>query len=145
MRIFASEASSVTNCANLRFLVYIFIYLYIIMYVAVRPFWSRTGPPATRKRRTGRLRFKGQYKEERLCPSCNVIEDEQHFLIDCSIYNGNERRSMMDICTALKRSFPHYSSKEKFIFILSTKNTQLLWNLGQFVYTNFMKRLHNHQ
>ena len=37
----ASEASSVTNCANLRFLVYIFIY----MYVAVRPFWSRTGPP----------------------------------------------------------------------------------------------------
>ena len=27
--IIASEASSVTNCANLRFLVYIFIYLYI--------------------------------------------------------------------------------------------------------------------
>ena len=35
--LFASEASSVTNCANLRFLVY--------MYVAVRPIWSRTGPP----------------------------------------------------------------------------------------------------
>ena len=28
---FASEASAVTNCANLRFLVYIFIYLYICM------------------------------------------------------------------------------------------------------------------
>ena len=27
----ASEASAVTNCANLRFLVYIFIYLYICM------------------------------------------------------------------------------------------------------------------
>ena len=27
--VVASEASSVTNCANLRFLVYIFIYLYI--------------------------------------------------------------------------------------------------------------------
>ena len=94
---------------------------------------------------TGRYTLPPTPLEERLCPSCNVIEDEQHFLIDCSIYNGNERRSMMDICTALNRSFPHYSSKEKFIFILSTKNTQLLWNLGQFVYTNFMKRLHNHQ
>ena len=94
---------------------------------------------------TGRYTLPPRPLEECLCPSCNVIEDEQHFLIDCSIYNGNERRSMMDICTALNRSFPHYSSKEKFIFILSTKNTQLLWNLGQFVYTNFMKRLHNHQ
>ena len=53
--VFASEASSVTNCANLRFLVYIFIYLYICMspYVLFGP--------ARRKRRTGRLRFKGQY------------------------------------------------------------------------------------
>ena len=33
--IIASEASSVTNCANLRFLVYIFIYLYIYIFVTV--------------------------------------------------------------------------------------------------------------
>ena len=31
--IIASEASSVTNCANLRFLVYIFIYLYIYIFI----------------------------------------------------------------------------------------------------------------
>ena len=38
----ASEASSVTNCANLRFLVYIFIYLYIYMspYVLFGPAWA---------------------------------------------------------------------------------------------------------
>ena len=29
--IIASEASSVTNCANLRFLVYIYIYIFIYM------------------------------------------------------------------------------------------------------------------
>ena len=56
---------------------------------------------------TGRYTLPPTPLEERLCPSCNVIEDEQHFLIDCSIYNGNERRSMMDSCTALNRSFPH--------------------------------------
>ena len=33
----ASEASSVTNCANLRFLVYIFIYIYMSPYVLFGP------------------------------------------------------------------------------------------------------------
>ena len=40
--IIASEASSVTNCANLRFLVYnyiyIFIYIYIYLYIYMSPY-----------------------------------------------------------------------------------------------------------
>ena len=51
--IIASEASSVTNCANLRFLVYIFIYLYIYIYVCRRTsFLVPNGPPVTRNAQT---------------------------------------------------------------------------------------------
>ena len=85
--IIASEASSVTNCANLRFLVYIFIgerrephtyrtaaknlrhiYIYIYIYICFLYIYvtsvSRAlavNARATRKRRTDRLRFNGQY------------------------------------------------------------------------------------
>ena len=51
--LIASEASSVTNCANLRFLVYIFIYLYIYIYVAVRPIWPRVGPRNAQRANVG--------------------------------------------------------------------------------------------
>ena len=62
--------------------------------------------------------FKLEIKE-RLCPLCQTVEDEIHFLIDCETYE-KPRKAILERCTELKPQFGHYTSKEKFIFIMTS-------------------------
>ena len=78
---------------------------------------------------------------ERLCATCGVIEDETHFLISCKFHQCKERVDMLNFASSLKNSFQHLSQLDKCVFILSSKNSQLMSFVAQFVYVNFMKRL----
>ena len=79
--------------------------------------------------------------EERLCATCGVIEDETHFLISCKFHQCKERVDMLNSASSLKNSFQHLSQLDKCVFILSSKNRQLMSFVAKFVYVNFMKRL----
>ena len=79
--------------------------------------------------------------EEHLCATCGVIEDETHFLIPCKFHQCKERVDMLNFASSLKNSLQHLSQLDKCVFILSSKNRQLVSFVAKFVYVNFMKRL----
>ena len=64
-------------------------------------------------------------RADRLCPHCNKVEDEIHFLIDCDKYK-DDRKIMYQ---KIDRYFPNFSNinenKSKFIFLMSQENTEV--------------------
>ena len=47
------------------------------------------------------------------------MEDEIHFLIDCETYRVN-RKPLFEQCIGLKPQFNYFTSKEKFILIMTS-------------------------
>ena len=75
--------------------------------------------------------------EDRLCPTCNVIEDEEHFMLECTQYN---REALINWCTNNHKPFQHLQNSERFQFILGTRNTKLINLTASFVQKNLKKR-----
>ena len=72
---------------------------------------------------------------DRLCPLCNVIENEIHFLVSCSLYS-NERRSLfheINIDTDVEPTV-------LFNQLMTLENRHHLEKLGEFIYHSFKKR-----
>ena len=69
-------------------------------------------------------------KTERYCPLCPtpVIEDEVHFLINCSSFN-TLRKDIFNDNEMLKINYPHHSDVEKFILLMKNPS----WRLAKFV------------
>ena len=77
--------------------------------------------------------------DQRLCHKCNLVEDEIHFLITCSIYETE--RSPFFLLVANKYSnFPNLDAKSKFILLLTTDDPQIQNWVGKFIYNAFQKR-----
>ena len=64
------------------------------------------------------------------CKMCNVLEDEFHFLFECSLYNGL-RESLLPKMYYLRPNML------KFKEIMSTSNPKLLNKLSKFTYLAF--------
>ena len=62
---------------------------------------------------------------ERLCPFCNVVEDEQHFLLICKIYD-QERNRMFSKISRKYENICEIESRSAFKFLL-TLTTLLYW------------------
>ena len=77
--------------------------------------------------------------ENRLCFSCNIIEDEIHFLTNCKIYEYN-RKLFFDAVSYKFPNFAHLSSEHKFIFLLSCEDPQITTHLGNFIHNAFQER-----
>ncbi|MGI9312379.1 MAG: hypothetical protein ACR2O9_02440 [Alphaproteobacteria bacterium] len=71
----------------------------------------------------------------RLCTCCNLneVEDEYHFLLICPTY-FNLRQ------TCIPESFHRFPSKDKFSFLMQSKSSDILNNLGKFLFHSFKKR-----
>ena len=78
--------------------------------------------------------------EERLCDLCGVTEDEVHFLINCPMTDNNERSNLFSHCTSLLPSFRYKSSRDKFLFIMSCKDSTTLSYLALSVSRAFLSR-----
>ena len=76
---------------------------------------------------------------ERLCPFCNVIEDEQHFLLTCKIYDQERNRMFSKISTKYE-NICEIESRSAFKFLLTSDDPLVLNALGKFIYTAFQKR-----
>ena len=56
--------------------------------------------------------------EPRLSETCNVIENEYHLLMECSLYTDIRNGFIRDIC-AITINFVEASMEEKFLHIIS--------------------------
>lgn len=72
-------------------------------------------------------------RNDRKCSHCNKLEDEFHFLLECSLYN--ELRTKY-----IKKYFWSRPNILKFVELVSTENTVILKNLGTFTFKAFEKR-----
>ena len=73
---------------------------------------------------------------ERLCPVCNVIEDEIYFLANCKLYDA-ERTHFLGNVTAKVQNLHELNDADKFILLMSSKDKQILVWTGKSIYKCF--------
>ena len=71
-------------------------------------------------------------KDLRFCPFCkNNIENEEHFLMQCSLYSP-QRSILENVCRENCNRYDSLSIEQKFIFIMSNENKAILEALAKF-------------
>ena len=76
--------------------------------------------------------------DQRLCKTCNVVEDELHFLLVCRQYD-TERMDLYDRLNIQAMS-TSLSKDDLFVFLLSSKDQRHLEIVGEYIYKCFQKR-----
>ena len=76
---------------------------------------------------------------ERLCITCSEIEDEKHFLITCKLYQ-DERTTLFDKISKLYPIFSSLSDQQKFVYLMSNIEEQLLTWVAKFIHDSMHKR-----
>ena len=87
-------------------------------------------------------RWRGVPKEQRLCKvcECNEIEDEIHFLMECSAYRGL-RQKLFDCANCYFPGFLDLTKRAQYSILMSNALDQHLYTeLGYFVYNAFKTR-----
>ncbi|MCU7801324.1 MAG: hypothetical protein KZQ70_14625 [gamma proteobacterium symbiont of Lucinoma myriamae] len=80
-----------------------------------------------------RGRYLGKQVEDRLCNTCNVVEDEIHLLCECSKYQAS-RNNMYKIIYD-DNVFMTRTNMENFTYIMTSKDNYILKAVGKFLYT----------
>ena len=90
---------------------------------------------------TGRYAQRKIKPEERLCIYCRyqAVEDEQHFLLQCSLYN-NERDLLLETVNAIIPLFSLLPEDEKFPAVMESKTPKVMKALGNYIFTCLKKR-----
>ena len=78
-------------------------------------------------------------RSNRLCSRCKVIEDERHFILDCTLYKEERHIFLCKVSNKIPM-FPALTTEEKFVYLLASKDAQILTWLGKFLYHIFDKR-----
>ena len=71
--------------------------------------------------------------DERKCNACNVLEDEFHFILECSLYKELRK-------TYIKRYFWIRPNIIKFTELMTSENHQIIKNLATFVHASLKVR-----
>ena len=74
--------------------------------------------------------------ELRLCHVCNVLEDEEHLLVECSLYN-DDRKLLLE---KISRTYPELKDMSKhgtFLFLMMLEDEESLTLLGKFIHKAF--------
>ena len=79
--------------------------------------------------------------ENRLCPLCNVVDDEEHLLMSCDV-NKIEREELYNKVSYFDKLFIYYNTDEKFIFLMTSNNPYILSWLGKFIYLSLKIGMH---
>ena len=78
-------------------------------------------------------------RDLRLCLVCQVVEDEEHFVTNCSI-NQAERRLLYSKISCKVPRFSILSDFDKFLYLLTNNDPQILTWFGKFVHQSFIAR-----
>jgi hypothetical protein len=68
----------------------------------------------------------------RLCKICNKIEDEEHFILECTI-NSKLRTDLFAILANENRNFMQFSSEQKLIYLLNPTTTAHVKIMGFYI------------
>ena len=71
--------------------------------------------------------------EHRMCTTCNLLEDEYHFVIECQRYNDLRRKY-------IRPSFYVRHNMFKCLELLQSTSVSIVKNLALFVYKAFKER-----
>ena len=72
-------------------------------------------------------------RNARKCYMCkDKIEDEEHFLITCPLFSP-QRKTLDNICKENCERYTNFTTNQKFVFIMSNENVNIIKALGQFV------------
>ena len=77
--------------------------------------------------------------ENRICPKCNVIENEIHFVLECTI-NQNERLELFDKIRSIDSCNIDLPPENKFVYLMNSENVRIMKWFAKFVYSSFDKR-----
>ena len=75
-------------------------------------------------------------QDHRLCAFCLEIENEEHFVTNCQI-NAAERQLLFTKISSKFPAFAQPNHHEKFIYLMSCNDRQILTWLGIFLYKSF--------
>ena len=76
---------------------------------------------------------------KRLCPSCNEIEDERHFVFDCPIYR-DEGKKLYEKIHTVNPSYVEMMPNHKYIYSFTSNHRQIFNWFGKFICVCFEKR-----
>ena len=76
--------------------------------------------------------------ENRLCPTCKVVESEIHFRLDCPSYEPF-REELLKKIDSVELYFKQLLPINKFLYLTSTSNEQILKWFGKFIYLSLNK------
>lgn len=77
--------------------------------------------------------------EDRICNKCEIVEDEDHFLLAC-LNNVNERNALFEKISSVDPEFIHMSRKGKFIYMMTNGNRQIMTWVGKYIFNSFKLR-----
>ena len=79
-------------------------------------------------------------KKERKYYFCkNKIENEEYFMIECPIYTPF-RRFLENICSEMYPRYKNLTGEQKFIFLMSNENENIIRKLGKYISESFIVR-----
>ena len=73
---------------------------------------------------------------EQLCPLCNAVEDEIHFVINYKLYEAERLRFFSKLMTKI-RNCNELDDVEKFILLMSREDNQIVTWTGKFINKSF--------
>ena len=77
--------------------------------------------------------------EQRLCLFCKSLENEIHFVIDCASYK-TEREIFFINVIAVYPDFDGLNSMDRFKYLFTSNNPNVLTWLGKFIYNSLQTR-----
>lgn len=84
-------------------------------------------------------RYSKKERHERLCSLCKSVENEVHFLFECSIYSVIREEFIKFIQLKIP-NFNILTSEDKFIYIMSCEDIDIIKETGLFIFNCFKMR-----
>ena len=79
--------------------------------------------------------------EERVCHVRNIMEDEKHFLLNCTTSQSlSEYKSFLSVCEQIIEHFNQLTTDFKFSSIMSCHHFDVVSHLARLLYTAFTYR-----
>ena len=77
--------------------------------------------------------------ENRRGPKCNVIENQIHFVLECTI-KQKERLELFDKIRSIDSYYIDLPPENKFVYLMNTEIARIMKWFAKFVYSSFDKR-----